>query len=1012
MRKLIIILVYVPLIATSQAQTIYVDADSHGLNDGSSWTNAYSYLQDALSNAAAGDDILVAQGTYRPDRNAANPTGSGDRNAAFQLINGVTLKGGYAGFGQPDPNARDTELYETVLSGDFLGNDGPNFTNNGENSYHVVTGNGTDDTAVLDGFSITAGNADGRNPPICFGGGMFTEAGSPTVNNCTFMRNYSQDGGGMYSASSTSLITNCMFTGNLAGDQGGGMMILENSEMTLVNCIFSSNTANIDSGGGLYVSHSTTTLINCIFNQNSSKSLGGALQGSSYAETALINCIFWANTAYEGPQIAMYYSSIVSVSYSDVQGGQAAIYLYNSSVDWGDGNINADPLFQDPDGIDNTLGTKDDNLRLLTGSPCVDAGDNTAVPSSVTTDFDGNPRFIDDPETPDTGNGTPPIVDMGAYEGPEKNSFVLSTELTIVPEDGAETFTVALLNDPCEMLSVEVTRRSGDSDIIVQSGALLLFDSSNYSVPQTVTLAAVEDDDHIDGTASIEVNASGFSAAGVTAVENDNEPNKNTLFVDAVALGANNGSSWGNAFADLQDALDTAVLFSQFEQILVAQGTYKPAGAGGDRIASFQLVDGVTVYGGFPTGGGSWNSRDPDTYQTILSGDLNGDDGPHFANNNENSYHVVNSTGTGDTTVLDGFTITAGNADGNHPYNLGGGIYNEGGENYGCTATFSNCKIIANYADFGGAMLNNYTGIVIIGMGGPGPTLTNCILTDNAAGIVGGAIYNTSSNPSLDNCTISWNSAVYEGGGIYNDGICPLLTDCVISENSVEEYGGGVANRGCLGPMFINCTICNNSAGLTSGGIDNYLSTLILKNCILWGNSDSGGTDESAQVDITSSTNIDYCCVQGWTGTWGGIGNFGDDPCFVGMYGGDYHLKSRVGHWNPLTQVWVQDYTTSPCIDAGDPNSDWTAELWPHGKRINIGAYGGTPQASMSLSDVGNIANLDNDLADNVNFNDLRLLVNKWLKEEILIPEDLNRDGVVNFIDYAIFAEYWLEGAT
>jgi len=102
----------------------------------------------------------------------------------------------------------------------------------------------------------------------------------------------------------------------------------------------------------------------------------------------------------------------------------------------------------------------------------------------------------------------------------------------------------------------------------------------------------------------------------------------------------------------------------------------------------------------------------------------------------------------------------------------------------------------------------------------------------------------------------------------------------------------------------------------------------------------------------------------------------------------------------------VEDQVTSPGIDAGDPNSDWTAELWPHGKRINMGAFGGTPQASMSLSDAGNVADLNND--DSVNYGDLILLADDWLYQQVLLSEDLDRDGVVDFIDFAILINNWL----
>ena len=123
---------------------------------------------------------------------------------------------------------------------------------------------------------------------------------------------------------------------------------------------------------------------------------------------------------------------------------------------------------------------------------------------------------------------------------------------------------------------------------------------------------------------------------------------------------------------------------------------------------------------------------------------------------------------------------------------------------------------------------------------------------------------------------------------------------------------------------------------------------------------------------------------------------------------GDYHLKSQAGRWDPNDETWVQDDATSLCIDAADPNSDWTPELWPHGKHANMGAYGGIPQASISLSSLGNIANLNNDPDDEVDLFDLSLFADKWCYEKNLLSEDLDRNGLVNFSDFAIFAENWL----
>ena len=154
-----------------------------------------------------------------------------------------------------------------------------------------------------------------------------------------------------------------------------------------------------------------------------------------------------------------------------------------------------------------------------------------------------------------------------------------------------------------------------------------------------------------------------------------------------------------------------------------------------------------------------------------------------------------------------------------------------------------------------------------------------------------------------------------------------------------------------------------------------------------------------------------------------GQGNIDADPCFADpgywdangtpedanddfWVGGDYHLKSQAGRWDPNTQSWVQDNVNSPCIDAGDPNSDWTGELWPHGKRINMGAYGGTPEASMSSLTVGNIADLNND--DIANLRDFAWLADSWQAEKALLPEDLNRDKQVNSKDLSIFTDNWL----
>ncbi|MCK4341939.1 MAG: right-handed parallel beta-helix repeat-containing protein [Phycisphaerae bacterium] len=249
------------------AGTIYVDADAPLGGDGTSWDSAFKYLQDALHTAVAGDEIRVGGGlgaggatkTYKPDLSEHGYVTLGARNEAFQLINGVAVRGGYAGYGAPNPDLRDIANCETILSGDLLGNDEPDFVNNDENSYHIVNDSGTDGTAIIDGFTITAGNADGDfQQGYEFGGGMYNDGGSPTLTNCTFSGNSAASGGGgMYNYVGSSTVTNCTFSENVA-DYAGGILC----SGTLTNCTISGN-----GNGGVRCS-GTTTLYDCIISSN------------------------------------------------------------------------------------------------------------------------------------------------------------------------------------------------------------------------------------------------------------------------------------------------------------------------------------------------------------------------------------------------------------------------------------------------------------------------------------------------------------------------------------------------------------------------------------------------------------------------------------------------------------------------------------------------------------------------------------------------------------------------
>jgi len=759
---------------------IYVDADAAGANDGTSWASAYNYLQDGLADANSAVkpvEVRVAQGVYKPDRSAAEPDGTGDREATFQLVKGVAIKGGYAGFGEPDPNVRDIELYETILSGDLDGDDVQvppsdllTEPSRGENSYHVLTGSGTNATAVLDGFIITAGNATDKPFPHDNGGGIFNHYGRPMLLNCVFIGNAAISGGAVYNSDT--------------GETGYG-----HDPTIIINCLFSGNLAR--SGGAVSNCWAKAKVINCTFNCNTAERYGGGIsigQGSSLIVT---NSVFWGNIDKDGTgetsQITAWYKDI---NYSCIQGWTGSF--------GGAGNIGSNPLLLDADGADNVLGTLDDNPRLLQGSACIDAGDNSAVPPSVLTDLDGGARIA---------NGT---VDMGAYEGAHQG-FLLNTEQVTIPEGSTATFTVALVTDPLGTVEAEVTRYSGDLDITVETGTSLTFNSSNYSEAQTVTLAAAEDTDSFDGTAQIRVNAEGFAAAGVSASEEDNEPVPEVLFVDDSAPGtseADEGASWSKAFTDLQEALRIATTNSEVAEIRVAQGIYTPAEPDGYREIAFQLINGVAIKGGYAGfGEPDPDARDIELYVTILSGDLNGDDvdvsnpvdlisEPTRA---ENSYNVVSGSGTDGTAALDGFTITAGNANGLSPWNQN----NRGGGINGGSAALANCTISWNSAGEHGGGLYNCAG-----------PITNCTITYNRAEDRGGGL--TGCSGPITNCTISGNACEDWGGGLY--GCAGPITNCTISINSARLKGGGLCSSGNAG--INNCVISGNSAGIGGGLYD------------------------------------------------------------------------------------------------------------------------------------------------------------------------------------------------
>lgn len=350
---------------------IYVDINASGINDGSSWANAHNDLQDALVNVYSDDRIWVAAGTYKP---SVKVGGNSNRHKTFQMKNGVAIYGGFNGT-ETLLSQRDIENNQTILSGDLGAQGNPN-----DNCYHVFyhpEGFELDSNAVLDGFTITGGNADDDSYPDNSGGGMHNDNCSPTVKNCKFSGNSGYYGGGIMNYTVNAALTNNTFVNNSAVN-GGGVYNVENGSLTLTDCSFSSNDADVGAGmlnyaadatlinctfsdnsaewgGGICnYDNGTITLTDCTFNDNDADKGGGALNYAS--EAILTNCTFSSNSAVvSGGGISNYKNSIATVADSTFSDNSAkwggAIYndggnqvisncdLANNSAEWAGGGI-------------------------------------------------------------------------------------------------------------------------------------------------------------------------------------------------------------------------------------------------------------------------------------------------------------------------------------------------------------------------------------------------------------------------------------------------------------------------------------------------------------------------------------------------------------------------------------------------------------------------------------------------------------------------------------------------
>ncbi len=924
----------------------------------------YPTIQAAIDACVDGDVVVVAPGIY---------TGDGNRDIDFKgKVITVRSQNG------PENCIIDCNGTQTEPHRGF-------YFHNYEDANSVLDGftiSGSKNSAILCSYdsspTITnctiTGNSSERE-----GGGIICRLhSSPTITNCIISGNKSKGSGGGVCCTdgSNPTISNCSIIGNSSEGSGGGVCCMYHSSPTIINCTITGNSSESNGGGGVScMQYSSPTVEGCTFSANSARRLGGGMCNSSSSSPTVTNCILWADAPSE------IYGGTPTITYSDVQGGYSGIGNINADPCFVQ-PLPSGPIYYwkfDEGGGTTAYDSAGTNNGTVYGASWTTGRIDGAL------SFDGVNDYVRVPNNQGRQITTNQItlsawIKLGADVGNTQKGIICEqvqidwdnyilwgleifgdgyggsggNQLVFLDSDGRTAYHTCM--SPTDLNSnqwyhVAVTDNAGTIRIYLDGEPDWSCDKG-YGIPSNVTAPIIIgatpatlqtmyhffngtiDDVHIHdralsdeeirrlyqnglpdfgvGDYHLRPDSPCINAGDLNFIAEPNEtdidgesrvmlgrvdigadewPGPRMIYVDSDANSANNGSSWTNAYKYLQDGLADAKSSPKPVEIRVARGIYKPdQGAGitpGVRTATFQLINGVTVKGGY-AGFGEPNpdARDITYYETILSGDLNGDDRPNFINNSENSYHVVTGSGTDATAMLDGFIITAGNASGTYPdpEAFGGGIYNYSGH-----PTITNCTLIRNSASLGGGLCNDLIS---------NPTLIRCIFIENRAAVDdGGGIHNRySSGPELSNCMFVRNRAVDSGGAI-SRGLCKVT----------------------------NCTFAYNYAG-EGGGIYIWSLEHRINNCIFWGNMDNGGKDESAQIHYEKQKPvINYSCVQGWTGMYGGVSNIGSDPCLAPD---DYHLLPD-----------------SPCINAGNPNfiaepneTDIDGELRVMLGRVDMGA--------------------------------------------------------------------------
>ena len=907
----------VAIVTAVQADVWYVDrANVSGTENGTSWGTAFTEIQAAITAAgdAGGGEVWVAQGDYGETRQ--NETGS------LLLCAGVEVYGGFEGW-EESREQRNWQDRTTAIQG--------RTARAGQPAYHTVVGA---DNAVLDGFIVSGGNADGKNDSSQ-GGGLWNVDTSPRVANCTFMGNQAEQGGAVYNEGGSPEFENCTFLTNSA-TKGGAMYNTWGAAPMVYRCTFAANDA--DEGGAVHLAYKETDygyyyrkmqlprFINCLFTANAADK-GGAIYKdflftyyyyyyySSWGKAArskdapnmFTHCTFVQNAAQEsGGAIHVEWTLNWTFYYYWKQDGAQKgaincifwgntpdqVYLSDADAnDWteafpitysdvqggydGTGNINADPQF---------LGTQGAAFDVPETSPCVDVGLDTGTvqddvlgrsrPQGITVDMGAYEAILNDSD----GDGIPDY-----YEGDGDPD-----------EDGTPNY----LDDDSDGDGIpDATEWIDDPDGDAAPN-YLDDDSDGDGIPDSLEGTADPDEDgapnYLDLDSDDDTRTDAWEGAGDDDLDGtpnyldddsdgDGLPDSEELlvvYVDKANEGPQDGKTWDTALKELQPAVDLAHTNGGGE-VRVAQGCYDEQRDSGNDAALI-LIDDVDLLGGYAPTGSVARPRDPSYYETVIDASkaLQGRAAGR-------ALHAASAR-------LDGFTIVGA---------ASCAVYCNS-----ASPLIQHCMMKDTRGEYGPGLYVTRGGPMVVG----------CVFSGNTATTSGGAAYLTgSANATFIQCVFQNNTALNKhAGALYVGDGSALLVNCVLVGNACDDYGGAITAYGTLSFLTaVNCTIVGNSA--TDGGAVDMLSGHgFLLNSVFWANAPNG-------LRASGDDFVAYCDVQEVVD---GEGNISQDPLFVDAENGDYRLASG-----------------SPCIDAGTfldaPAVDIDGVVRPTGPRIDIGAF-------------------------------------------------------------------------